>query len=236
MKNDLVSICIPAWEYFGHGVELIEKILNTLTDQTNKNFEVIISDQSKNDNIEKFINASEYNFKVKHFYFTPDVTYVANVNNAIKKASGNIIKPLFQPDFFLTNNTIHDIIEAHSTNRGCWCALKHNHCNWEANVFYNERIPYYNEKLILGINTISSPSVISYDTSFKELFDEKLKMLMDCDFYYRLNNHFGNPVIIKNETYVTNRVSEKEVKNDPDVIRGAKFDLERVKQKFNLKD
>jgi GTP:adenosylcobinamide-phosphate guanylyltransferase len=236
MKTNLVSICIPAWEYFGHGVELIEKILNTLKNQTNKNFEVIISDQSRDTNIEDFIKSTSFDFYIKHVYFTPGITYVANVNNSIKNANGNIIKPLFQPDFFLTNNAIQDIIDVHTENKKCWCALRHNHCNWESANFYNERVPYYNDRLIVGINTISSPSVISYDSSFSELFDEKLKMLMDCDFYYRLNNHFSLPIILDTECYVTNRVSEKEVKNDPDVIREAKFDLQRVKQKFNLKD
>jgi len=235
MKSNLVSVCIPAWEYFGHGVDLIRKIFDTLSNQTNKNFEVIISDQSKNNNIEKFINESQYNFKVKHFYYTPDVTYVANVNNAIKNASGNIIKPLFQADFFLTNAAINDIIEAHSTAGKCWCALRYNHCDWDATCFSEEGIPYYNENLIIGNNTISSPSTISYDASFTELFDEKLKMLMDCDFYYRLNEYFGDPIIIKNEVYVTNRKSRMEIKYDPNVTKDIPYDINRVIEVHNLK-
>ena len=50
--NPLVSICIPTYEMKGKGVEYLFHSFNILHNQSYKNFEVIISDNSKNDEID----------------------------------------------------------------------------------------------------------------------------------------------------------------------------------------
>jgi hypothetical protein len=58
-------------------------------------------------------------------------------------------------------------------------------------------IPCYdNNKITRGINTISSPSVLSIKSDSIQLFDENLIWMMDCDYYKRLFDKFGNPCIL----------------------------------------
>lgn len=233
-NKSLISVCIPTWEYYGHGSWLLENLFSSLETQTNKNFEIVISDQSLDQKIESFILESNYDLDIKYFKFENGIPYIQNLNNSIDKSNGEIIKPFFQPDLILSNNMIQDLFDSHSETR-CWCALRHNHCNWDATIFHNERIPHYDTNTLVGVNRISSPTVISYDSSFKEMFDGKLKMLSDCEFYYRLKGEFGEPRILSNECYVTNRESDMEAKYDPKVNEDIPYDINRVVEVYNLK-
>ena len=51
---------------------------------------------------------------------------------------------------------------------------------------------------MVGRNTISSPSVLSFVNEDIRFFDENLTMLMDCDYYYRLYKRYGLPCIVEN--------------------------------------
>ena len=48
-----ISICIPTWEQYGKGVNFLKNNFDRILTQTYKNFNVIISDHSKNDEIKK---------------------------------------------------------------------------------------------------------------------------------------------------------------------------------------
>ena len=96
-----LSIAIPTWESYGKGSEFIDDLLRTIEIQTFKNFEVCISDHSKDN---KVLN------KVKEFEDKINILYTrneenrgngpANTNKSIDMCSGDIIKVMFQDDFF----------------------------------------------------------------------------------------------------------------------------------------
>jgi DNA adenine methylase len=50
-----ISICIPVYECHGFGVLFIQKLLYSISIQDYKNVEIIVSDQSKDSEIERFI-------------------------------------------------------------------------------------------------------------------------------------------------------------------------------------
>ena len=50
-NKPLLSIAIPSYEAKGFGVSYLEKNFNILLNQTFQDFEVVISDNSKDDNI-----------------------------------------------------------------------------------------------------------------------------------------------------------------------------------------
>jgi hypothetical protein len=58
--------------------------------------------------------------------------------------------------------------------------------------------PVYTDGIIQGKNTLGMPSVIGFNRIDYE-FDERLKTLLDCDFYYRLRKEYGMPGIIKKQ-------------------------------------
>ena len=62
----------------------------------------------------------------------------------------------------------------------------------------------HNDKLLEGVNTLSSPSILALKRGIDMYFDEDLTMLMDCDMYYRLYKYHGDPVILK-DYHISNR-------------------------------
>ena len=72
----------------------------------------------------------------------------------------------------------------------CGCV----HSDEKADSFYNKLIPYWQNSIKDGINTIGGPSVTFFrPTSIR--FDERLLWYMDTDFYVSMYKEYGEPYI-----------------------------------------
>lgn len=205
-----LSICIPTYEMNGLGNTFLRYSFEILTRQTFKDFEVIISDHSKTDLIKDL--CSEYKGKLTiNYYRNPKNigSSSANINNAIKKAEGKLIKILFQDDFLNSNRSLEEIIQCFDLTKDNWLITA---CeNFEDGATLHKPFyPRYNHKIHLGNNTISSPSVLTIRNDHPLLFDENLIWLMDCDYYKRCFNMFGGPRIL-NKINVVNRIGAHQV-------------------------
>ena len=66
MDNNIkISVCIPAYEAKGKGVFFLQKNVEGILKQTYTNFEIIISDHSIDDKVEKYV-LSLNNSKIKY--------------------------------------------------------------------------------------------------------------------------------------------------------------------------
>jgi hypothetical protein len=194
----------------GLGSVFLKQSFDILANQTFKDFDVIISDHSKNDLIEKLCN--EYNGKLKINYYKNDENIgssSANINNALDKADGKIIKILFQDDFLYNNDSLKEIVDNFDLNNDNWL-LTSSICTKDGINFLNPFYPKYNRFIQLGLNTISSPSVLAIKNKDHLLFDKNLIWLMDCDYYKMCFNKFGQPKILK-EINVVNRIGAHQV-------------------------
>ena len=83
-----VSICIPTHEAGGHGHEYLNELLGTIKGQSYQNFEVIVSDHSKNNDImtvcEAYSDAIEIRY-VRNYYGRGRIS--PNINVALSLAS-----------------------------------------------------------------------------------------------------------------------------------------------------
>ena len=232
MNNLKISICIPTWEQYGKGKFFLEKLFETICEQSYKNFEVVISDHSLDDDIENFCKLYKNRFEI--IYSKNSLgrgNSPINTNNAIKLSTGDIVKILFQDDFFYNKDSLK-IIAEHFENYNCsWLVNGCNHTSDDGNTFHNEMIPKWDKKIILGENTISSPSVLSFKKDVNLFFDSNLTMLMDCDYYYQLYLKFGEPHIVE-DTLVTNRFHEHQISRKYD--KNFSEELEYVKIKFKI--
>ena len=105
MKSVCISVCIPCYEMSGEGHKYLEHNLNQLLIQDFKNFEVIVSDQSKNNEIKVLCDRYKNSLNLKYYPNTDGKKQAsANTNYAMKKASGDIIKILFQDDYLFSKN------------------------------------------------------------------------------------------------------------------------------------
>ena len=61
-----VSIAIPTCESKGRGVEFLDDLFRTIEIQTFKDFEVVVSDHSKDDKLVDVIDDFQYKFDIKY--------------------------------------------------------------------------------------------------------------------------------------------------------------------------
>ncbi len=203
------SIVIPTWEQYGNGVVFLTQLLNSIQIQTLKDYEIIISDHSINTEI------SDLCFKFSHL----NIHYLknlndrgnspSNLNNGLKLAKGKIIKIMFQDDFFINEKSLEIISNSFNEKNCKWVVNGCCHTTDGLN-FDRFMIPSWNEKILDGVNTISSPSVLSFVNEDILFFDKNLTMLMDCDYYYSLYKRYGLPCIIP-DYLITNRIHKHQI-------------------------
>lgn len=213
-----ISICIPTFEMHGKGVKFLRNNFDIFISQTFKDFEVIISDHSKNDEI--YILCSEYAsmLDIKYFRNINNIgNSSANLNNAMSKASGELIKILFQDDFLFKENALFEIVTNFDLSVDSWMVTP-SISSEDAINFYNPFYPKYHDKIYLGKNTISSPSVLTIKNDKHLIFDEKLIWLMDVDFYKRYYDKYGLPKVL-NTINVVNRIGDHQISNKLKVQR-----------------
>lgn len=205
-----ISIAIPVYECHGLGWLYLSELLNSIAKQTYKDIEIVISDQSTDDKIKKLCSfySDELNIKYisGHHVVRSNST---NANNAILNCTNDFIKVMFQDDFFIDDCAIEKIINVFNAYNAKWIVCGSVSCK-SIHQMEGGHIPRYTEGLKRGINTISSPSVLAFFG--KELFDEKIIMMMDCDMYVRLHDKYGKPQII-NDLLICNRTHNKQMQH-----------------------
>lgn len=203
-KLPLLSVAIPTYEAKGFGVIYLEKNFKILQDQTFKDFEIIISDNSKTDAILDLTKMYADKLDIK--YFKNDrIGMSKNTNFAIQKSNGKYIKILYQDDFLYSRHSLSDIAKE-TSNDFDWLVTACEHSN-DGETFYRSFYPKYHHDIHLGNNTISSPSVLTIKNREDKLFfDENITWLMDVDYYKMCYKKYGNPCIL-NTINVVNRTA-----------------------------
>lgn len=194
----------------GKGHVFLAESLERITRQTYKDFDVVVSDQSADNLIEK--TCAEYAQKLDIRYIKEPTGVRAssvNINNAIRNATGELIKILFLDDFLYHDDALKDIVEAFDVKKDSWLVTASIHTH-DAVTYYRHFQPRYDDRLILKKNTISSPSVLTIKNKEPLLFDEKLIWWMDLDYYKRCFDAFGLPKILA-KTNVVNREGTHQV-------------------------
>ena len=78
--------------------------------------------------------------------------------------------------------------------------------------FNRHIVPKYNNLIWTGTNMIGCPSVITIKNENLIFFDEGLNWLMDCDYYKKMYDNFGEPKIL-NKISVAIRTSGGRLSN-----------------------
>lgn len=201
----MISIVIPTYEMNGVGKTFLENSLKFISNQSFKFFEVVISDHSISYEIEGVCKMfSELNIKyIKNEHNRGSSS--ANLNNAILNSSFELVKILMQDEYIFDKNTLNDIVKVFEEKTINWVITG---CFYGDDVMKpkGNMIPYYNDKIIEGKNTIGSPSVLTFrKTEDLELFDPNLIWMMDCEYYKRLYNKWGQPKIIPEHKIFVNQ-------------------------------
>ena len=205
-----ISICIPTYEYYGEGVEFLTQLFESINKQTYRNFNVVISDHSITNVIEVLCNEYRNEFEIIYIKNNDKLgNGPHNTNNAIKHSDGEIIKIMFQDDFFVNDDSLDKIVQSFNDNNCGWVVNGSNQTH-DGVVCSGNMIPRWDENILSGVNTISSPSVLSFKKDSDCFFDENLVMLMDCEMYYQLYLKYGLPIVI-NDILICNRIHKNQI-------------------------
>jgi len=208
-----VSIAIPTWENNGRGVEFLDDLIRTIEIQTLTDYEVIVSDHSVGNDIKNVVKHYEKKgMNIKHVRNTENRgNGPANTNAAIEQCTGEVVKIMCQDDFFYDDEALEKIYNTLTDSDSDWLVCGCNHTRTDGRDFYWTLVPTWNNELLKGVNSISSPSVLAFKREkVTERFDENLSMMMDCEMYYRLDKSHGQPIYLHDDL-VTNRVHQGQI-------------------------
>ena len=168
MSEPLISILIPI---YGRGKLYLDQLLQSIKEQTYKNIEVLIHEQQG---------------------------AAASLNYLLDKAKGDLIKPMFQDDYFIRKDTL----EKFATIEG-WgvCTSKHTNERGDHVPYINTDLYSHDHGLAEGCNTYGCPSAVAWKRSDLR-FDANLTWLFDCEFYTRLIELYGQPKIIDSSVMI----------------------------------
>lgn len=223
MKTPFFSIAIPTYEQGGHGVEFLTHSFKGLANQTFKDFEVVISDNSQDNEIKKLCDIWSGTLNLKYHKNTHKISLPCpNLNNAMKHSTGKWIKLLFQDDFLYSSDSLQFLKDHIEENEGIvWIATACEHSN-DGHTMYRPFFPSWTDGIHLGNNRISSPSVITIkNTDDKQYFEEDLVWVLDCEYYKRMHGLHGEPsymrsINVVNRTWGSSLtgILSAEIKND----------------------
>ena len=207
-----LSVAVPTFEYYGRGVEVLDDMFRTISIQTLRDVEVVISDNSINDDIHNYCEENEYNLKIKYVRNEEGRGSPAiNTNNALDNCSGEIIKVFQQDDFFYDTEALEKMYKEMSNYSKKWFACGATHTRDDGHTFFNPMLPKWDDKLILEDqhNFIGGVSVLSIKQEVKTRFDPKVRMLLDVDFYYHTMLDYGMHILYQ-DVFICNRVRDSD--------------------------
>lgn len=197
-----VSICIPTY----NNVDEVERLLQSIDGQEYKDYEVNISDDSTNDEIENLVRRYD---KVNYIHNKKPLGHIFNWNAAIKMAKGEYIKIMFSDDWFTQTQSLGCFVELLESDTKAVLAfsgsrqvmLDGQNINTMQHVTKEHQRTSYDRyapveyidglkkdyRLLFLSNQIGAPSATIYRRgSSLTLFDEKSNWASDMFLYFDL--------------------------------------------------
>lgn len=181
-----VSICVPTY----NNVKETERLISSIMEQTYEDYEIIITDDSDNDNIGNLIQKLS-DERIRYVHNVNKLGHIFNWNAAIEKAEGDYIKIMFSDDWFTYPQSLEEFVEMLDSHPEADLAFS-NSMQVSKKESYRRKvskifIPRLKEdwrNIFLG-NEIGAPS----DTIYRRngiKFDEKSNWASDLELYLQL--------------------------------------------------
>lgn len=158
MDSKKISVIIPYYD-MENGAFFLKRAIDSVMTQTYKNYEIVL---------------------------TKDGKMAGNTNSAIKRATGDLIKILYQDDYLAHKDSLKTIADGFT---GYWLVTA---CEHDDGTRGRPHYPRYSD----SVNTIGSPSVLTIKNGLGMYFDESMSWTLDLDLYKRLYAKYGEPTIL----------------------------------------
>jgi len=188
----LISICIPAYKR----IDYLQKLLESISIQTFRDFEVIITDDSPDDTVEMFVRNFTGIPHVQYFKNPKVLGTPENWNETIRKARGTWIKLMHDDDWFADENSLQVFYQA---------ILAHKDCSFFFSAYNNiVENEHFSEKIRLDFTGqfllkqsplnlfkkqyVGNPSCTLIKRNINLFYDSDFKWVVDFEYYIRCLN------------------------------------------------
>ena len=222
-----VSVVIPIYQ-MDNAQYFLERNLKSIYIQSMDDYEIVVSDDSNGNELEDWLKTID--MPIKYVRNTGMKGMANNTNNGLDNATGELIKILYQDDYFYDSRSLEEIVK-HLTPNYDWFVTGCYHTMDGTNLF-NHHKPYYSE----SENTIGSPSVVTIRQSVKERFDVNFGWVLDLDFYRQLYRSYGKPKVWDRPNVVIGIGTHQETNKLSDYEKAHEHQLLKLKYEQATKD
>ncbi len=187
--NPFISISIPAYKNTAY----LDILLRSIESQVYRDFEVIVTDDSPDSEVEQLCNGYKSKFLVTYHKNMPVLGSPANWNKAIALAKGEWIKIMHDDDWFSDAHSLEKFAAAARANPTSGFIFS-GYTNYEYGKLKNTFIPdaAIQQKLkrsplnLFAKNYIGHPSTTLIKNDLPVWYDEQIKWVVDFEFYIRV--------------------------------------------------
>jgi glycosyltransferase involved in cell wall biosynthesis len=223
--NPLISICIPAYKR----TEFLKRLLDSISIQRFKDFEVIVTDDSPGNDAQELCISYKNTLPLMYFRNNQPFGTPENWNEAIRKATGQWIKLMHDDDWFSSEDSLQFFACSIRTNpQASFIFSAYRNIYLDEDKQEDVFIPFFSYQLLkknpvtlLSTNIIGPPSVVLHRNDNKFFYDKQLKWLVDIDFYIRYLQT-GKPVCI-NRAIIHVGMSSQQVTRETFRVRNVEI-------------
>lgn len=198
MNKTDVSVCIPTYRQ----TNSLRRLLNSIFMQSFDDYEIIITDDTPDDSVEHVVKEFQQNKKIRYIRNSVRRGSPENWNEAVRLASGKYIKLMHHDDWFKEKESLAKYVKLLDDNPHADFAFSSCSAYAPDSRHLFEHAPSQkdisnlecNPNFLYPNNFIGSPSVTIFRRKANILFDNRLKWVVDIDFYIR--------ILLKNNTFV----------------------------------
>ena len=215
MMEPLISVYIPTY----NRLELLKRAVQSVLNQTYKNFEIIIVDDNSSDGTQDFlVGLTKVDSRIRYFFKDKNSGACVSRNIAINLAQGELITGLDDDDYFLphrleffldywVNKKREDSIALFTSN------IKSEKSNQakEHSLFSKK---YFKKDDLLFANYVGN-QIFTETKTLRQVsgFDESFCMWQDLELWYRVGDlgnfeHVDKPTYFFDTSHLYGRISE----------------------------
>lgn len=215
MMEPLISVYIPTY----NRLELLKRAVQSVLNQTYKNFEIIIVDDNSSDGTQDFlVGLAKVDSRIRYFFKDKNSGACVSRNIAINLAQGELITGLDDDDYFLphrleffldywVNKKREDSIALFTSN------IKSEKSNQakEHSLFSKK---YFKKDDLLFANYVGN-QIFTETKTLRQVsgFDESFCMWQDLELWYRVGDlgnfeHVDKPTYFFDTSHLYGRISE----------------------------
>lgn len=192
-----VSICIPTY----NNLIAFQRCFESVLIQNYKDYEVIITDDSTNDDIKNYLGTLHLSDNIHYYKNQQSLGSPENWNESIRKASGEYIKILHHDDFFTYENSLKTLVDLLDQNPATDFAFVSSRRYYSESKTFGETHKPSQEQIdgikknpssLLNGNYIGAPSAVIYRNNNNLSFDKYTVWFVDVDFYYQILSENSN--------------------------------------------